>query len=170
MLSLLLLPPEGEDFPRSSPAPGWGVSHRTLSFVNCSSVGPSHRLQFFTNFPSMGPFHGVQSFRNRLLQCGSPMGSQVLPASPLQGALLCPRVYRSYQGPAPSQTFHGFTASFGHPPVSAWGPPRASDGYLLHCGPPWAAGDSLSHHGLLHRLQGNLCSGAWSTSSPLLLH
>ncbi|KAM9590835.1 uncharacterized protein ACIBXB_005885 [Morphnus guianensis] len=27
-------------------------------------------------------------------------------------------------------------------------------------------GDSLPHHGLHHRLQGNLCSGAWSTSSP----
>jgi len=26
-------------------------------------------------------------------------------------------------------------------------------------------GDSLPHHGLLHRLQGNLCSGTWSTSS-----
>jgi len=29
---------------------------------------------------------------------------------------------------------------------------------------PW--GDSLPHHGLLHGLQGNLCSSAWSTSSP----
>jgi len=27
-------------------------------------------------------------------------------------------------------------------------------------------GHSLSHHGLLHGPQGNLCSGAWSTSSP----
>ena len=27
-------------------------------------------------------------------------------------------------------------------------------------------GDSLPHHGLPHGLQGNLCSGAWSTSSP----
>jgi len=26
--------------------------------------------------------------------------------------------------------------------------------------------DSLPYHGLLHRLQGNLCSRAWSTSSP----
>jgi len=26
--------------------------------------------------------------------------------------------------------------------------------------------DSLPHHGLLHGLQGNLCSGTWSTSSP----
>jgi len=28
--------------------------------------------------------------------------------------------------------------------------------------------DSLPHHGLLHRLQGNLCSGTWSTFLPLL--
>ncbi|KAM9590921.1 uncharacterized protein ACIBXB_005956 [Morphnus guianensis] len=27
-------------------------------------------------------------------------------------------------------------------------------------------GDSLPHHGLHHGLQGNLCSGAWSISSP----
>ena len=27
-------------------------------------------------------------------------------------------------------------------------------------------GDNLSHHGLLHRLQRNLCSGAWSNFSP----
>ena len=26
-------------------------------------------------------------------------------------------------------------------------------------------GDSLPHHGLYHRLQGNLCPGTWSTSS-----
>jgi len=26
-------------------------------------------------------------------------------------------------------------------------------------------GDSLPHHGLHHRLQGNLCSGAWSIAS-----
>jgi len=41
-----------------------------------------------------------------------------------------------------------------HPPALTWGP-------------PWAAvGDSLSHHAPLRRLQGNLRSGAWSTSSP----
>ena len=27
-------------------------------------------------------------------------------------------------------------------------------------------GDNVHHHGLHHRLQGNLCSGTWSTSSP----
>ena len=31
---------------------------------------------------------------------------------------------------------------------------------------PGLQGDSLPHHGLPHGLQGNLCSGAWSISSP----
>jgi len=49
--------------------------------------------------------------------------------------------------------------------------PQATGGDLLHCGPPWAAGDSLLHHGLHHELQGKtLCSGVSSTSSPLVLH
>ena len=41
-----------------------------------------HDLQhgsFPQNCSSIGLFHGVQSFRNRQLQCGSPMRSQVLP-------------------------------------------------------------------------------------------
>uniref|UniRef100_A0A8C0HN38 Brain enriched guanylate kinase associated n=1 Tax=Buteo japonicus TaxID=224669 RepID=A0A8C0HN38_9AVES len=32
------------------------------------------------------------------------------------------------------------TASFGHPPAPAWGPPWAAGGDLLPRGPPWAAG------------------------------
>ena len=51
-----------------------------------------------------------------------------------------PRVRRSCQEPAPARASHGVTASFGHPPAPAWGPPRAAGGYLLHRGPPWAAG------------------------------
>lgn len=46
--------------------------------MNCSSVGPSHGLQFFKNCSSVGPFPGVQPLRNKLLQHGSPTGSQVL--------------------------------------------------------------------------------------------
>uniref|UniRef100_A0A663DWR7 Basal body orientation factor 1 n=1 Tax=Aquila chrysaetos chrysaetos TaxID=223781 RepID=A0A663DWR7_AQUCH len=68
----------------SSLAPAWGPSHGKQSSMNFSNVSPSHRLQFFTNCSSMGPFHGVQSFRNRLLQRGSPAGSQVLPENLLQ--------------------------------------------------------------------------------------
>jgi len=102
--------------------------------------GPSHGLQLFTSCPSVGPFHGVQSFRNSLLQRGSPMGSQVLPANLLQHGLLSPWGHGSCQEPAPAWAAHGVTASFRHPPDLVWGSPRATGGDLLHCGPPWAAG------------------------------
>jgi len=81
------------------------------------------------NFSSVSPSHRVQSFRNRLLQHGSPTGSQVLPTK-LRG-LLSPRVHRSWQDPAPAWALHGVTASFGHPPAPAWGPPWAA--------PPWGS-------------------------------
>ena len=81
-----------------------------------------------------------QSFRNRLLQCGSPTGSQVLPANPLHCGLLFPWLQRSCQEPAAVWALHGVAPSFRHPPALAWGFPRTAGGYLLHCGPPWAAG------------------------------
>jgi len=124
----------------SCPAPPWGPSHGRQFPTNFSNVSPSHGLQLFMNYPSVGPSHEVQSFRNKLLQCGSPKGSQALPANLLQHWLLSPLVYRSCQEPAPARPPHRVTASFGHPPALAWGPPLAADGYLLHCGPPWAAG------------------------------
>ena len=108
--------------------------------MNFSNVGPSHGPQFFTNCSSVGPIHGVESFRSTLLQCGSLVGSQVLPENLLQCGLLSPQIRRSCQEPAPARASHGVTASFEHPPALAWGPPWAAGGYLLHCGPPWAAG------------------------------
>jgi len=108
--------------------------------MNFSNTSPSHGLPFFTNCSSVGPFYGVQSFRNRLLQCGSCVGSQVLPANLVHRGLLSPLVHRSCQEPVPARAPHRVTASFGYPPALAWGPPRAAEGYLLHRGPPWAAG------------------------------
>ena len=104
--------------------------------MNFHSVSPSHGLQFFTNCSSVGPFPGLQSFRHRLLQRGSPVGSQVLPENLLQRGL-----------PMGSQ-----------PPL---GIPLLRRGVL-----PGLQGDSLPHHGLPHGLQGNLCSSAWSIFSP----
>jgi len=78
------VPPTGDSPPRT--APTW-----------C----PSHGLQLFMNCPSVGPFHRVQSFRNRLLQRGSPMGSQALTANLLQCGLLSSWAHRSCQEPAP---------------------------------------------------------------------
>ena len=66
-----------------------------------------------------GPLH-CQSFSfpwatvlHELLQCGSPMESQVLAANLLQQELLSPRVHRSCQESAPVWSSHGVTASFG---------------------------------------------------------
>ena len=69
----------GEASSHSAPAPAWVPSHGRRSSTSSSNMSPSHGLQLFTNCPSVGPFHGVQSFRNRLLQRGSPTGSQALP-------------------------------------------------------------------------------------------
>jgi len=100
--------------------------------MSFSNVSPSHGLQFYKNCSSMGPFHGVQSFSYRLLQRGSPTGSQVLPANLLQCGVLFPWVHRCCQEPAQVQASHGVTASFGH----------------IH----------LLWHGLLHGLQVYICS------------
>jgi len=126
----------------SSPAPAWG---------------PTHGLQFSTNFSKL------ESFRNRLLQRGSPTGSQALPAN----LLLSPQVRRSWQEPAPAQAPHGVTASFRHPPAPAWCPFHGLQVKIcstVHL--PGLQGDNLPHYGLLCGLQGNLCSDHWTTSSP----
>ena len=95
--------------PHSSPAPPWGPSHGRQSSMNCSSVGP---------------FPGLQSFRHRLLQRGSPAGSQVLPENLLQRGL-----------PTGSQPPSGI-------PLLQRGvlSPQAAGGDLVPHGPPWAAG------------------------------
>ena len=43
---------------------------------------------------------------------------------------------------------------------------RQQCGDLLCCGTHGLQGDSLLHQGPFHRLQGNCCSGTWSTSCP----
>jgi len=135
--------------------------------MSFSNVSPSHRLQFSINCSSVGPSHGAQSFRNRLLQCGSPMGSQVLPANLLWRGLLCPRVHGTCQEPASVWAPHRVVASFGHPPALVWGPFHGlqvdiSSTVDLHR----LQQDSLPHHGLHHGLQGTLCSGVSHASSP----
>ena len=82
MLFVPLLPPH------TLPLLQRGVpSHGRQYSVNFSNATPSHGLQFFTNRSCVGPFHGVQSCRSGLLQCGSPLGSKVLPANLLQPGL-----------------------------------------------------------------------------------
>ncbi|KAM9662266.1 uncharacterized protein ACIBXB_013160 [Morphnus guianensis] len=113
----------------------------------------------------MGPFHGVQSFRSTLLQCGPPRGHKSCQKTCSVGSSL----HRS-AGPARSLLQRGVPT--GSQPPS--GTHLLRRGVLhglqvdicstvdLH----GLQGDSLPHHGLHHGLQGNLCSGAWSISSP----
>ncbi|KAK4820738.1 hypothetical protein QYF61_004419 [Mycteria americana] len=158
---------KGEDSSRSSPAPAWGPCRGRQSSMNFSSTGSSHhRLQFFTNCSSVGPFQGVQSFRNRLLRVGPPRSHKSCQQT-------CSSVGSSLHGatgPARSLLQHGLPT--GSQPPS--GIHLLQHGVLhgmqvdicstmdLH----GLQGDSLPHHGLHQGLQGNLCSGAWSTLSP----
>jgi len=134
----------------SAPAPAWGPT-------NFSNVSPSHGLQFCTNCSRVDLFHGVQSS-----SVGPPWETSKL-------ALVWAPVS---MGP---QVLPGACSSMGSPqgrsllrasPCSNVGSPWAAARDLLHRGPPWAAGNSLPHQGLLHGLQGNLCSSTWSTSFP----
>jgi len=119
------------------------------------------------NCSTVVPFHGVQSFRNRLLQCGSLRGSQVLPANLLQCGLFSPCVHRPCWEPAQVQNSHGVTASFGCIHLLCRGVfPGLQVKICSITDLHGLQGHSLPHHGLQHGLQGNLCSGAWSTSSP----
>ena len=105
------------------------------------------------------PFH-------KLLQGVSPTGSQALPANLLQCGLLS---LHGSTGPGrslPQRRVPMGSQSGGHPPAPVCGPFHRLQVDLcstvnLH----GLQGHSLPHHGLLHGLQGNLCSGAWSMSS-----
>jgi len=69
--------------------------------------------------------HGVTSPACKPARVWAPlsMGPQVLP------------------GACSNMSSPGVMASFrAHPPALAWGPPSSAGGYLLHCGPQWAAG------------------------------
>jgi len=119
--------------------------------MNFSNMSPSHGLQLFPNCSSVGPFPGVQSFRNRLLQSGSPMGSQALPANLLQhgvsiGSQPPLDIHLLWHGVLPGLQVHlCFTVD-------------------LH----GLQGDGLPHHGLLHGLQGNPAPGAPPPPPPSL--
>ncbi|XP_050759950.1 thymidine kinase 2, mitochondrial isoform X3 [Gymnogyps californianus] len=84
---------------------------------------------------------------------------------------IIPLVHRSCQEPVPAWASHGVTASFGHPPALVWGPPRAAGGYLLHHGPPWAAGGQpASSPWSSPRAAGEFLLRRLEHLLPLLLH
>lgn len=121
-----------------------------VPLTGCSPPKTSHR-----------PLPRVQSFRKRLLQCGFPKGSQILPANLHQPGVLFPQVLPR----ACSRT--GFPLG-SQPPLGThllqcMAPPQAADVSLLLCGPPQATGAQLPHHWLCHGLQ-------WCLEHLLLLH
>jgi len=164
VLSLPLLPPH------TLPLLQHGVTPMGHFSTNFSNVNPSLRRQFFTNCPSVGPFHRVQPFRNRLVQYGSPMGSQVLPANLLQRMVLT--LHRST---GPARILLQCEISMGSQSPSGihllWhGVLRWLQVEICSTMDPHGLQRIASPlHGLNHKLQGNLCSGAWSTSSPSFL-
>lgn len=131
-MSLMLFPLQREDSSYSSPAPVWGYSYKREFFTNISSMSPSYRQQFFTNCSRVGPFHRMQTSRN----CSS-MG-------PPQGCKSCHQTCISVgfslhgsAGSVRSLLQHGLLTHsvLQVSTFSAWSPPQAADGSLLHCGP-----------------------------------
>lgn len=133
-------------------------------------MGPSPGLHFFPICSIMGPFHRVTtSFGHPPAPVwGSSWaagGSQLYHGVPCRrvsappwSSMGCRRVsalpWSSMQGDLSSiMELHGLQGDL-------------SSIMELHHGAPWAAGPQLPHHGLHHSLQGHLCSGACSTSSP----
>lgn len=109
--------------------------------INFPNVSPFHGLQLFWNCCTVGPFHGVRCFKKRLLQPGSPMGSQVL-AHLLQSGLIFPWSSRSCQEQCGFPMGHSLLRA--HPAALMWGPPWVARGQPAS---PWAipqaAGESL---------------------------
>jgi len=128
------------------PSSGGGL----LTLFLCSSVRflswetVLHKLLHCESFPraaALHELHGVQSFRNRLLQLGSPTGSQALPANLLWCGLLSPWVRRSWQEPAPARGSQQCHSLLQASTCSGMGSlPWATGGDLLHRGPPCTAG------------------------------
>ena len=126
----------------SRTAPAWVPSRGcSPSGTDCSSVGP----------------RGVTSPASKPAPAWAPLST-------------APQVHRtSLHGSAGSlgRASHGLTASFGRIHLLRRGVLHGLQVDVcstihLH----GLQGDSLPHHGLPHGLQGNLCSAAWSTSSP----
>jgi len=71
-----------------------------------TSVGSHPRGAILHELLQLSRFHGVQSFRNRLLQCGSPMGPQNLTENLLPHELLSTG-RSSWQQPSLVWALHG---------------------------------------------------------------
>jgi len=146
-LSLPILLPQGEDSPQLFPFSKVGsLSRETVvqKILQRESFPQGAVLQEQAA-PTWVP-HRVTSPANKTAPAWAPFS---------------PRVYRSWQEPAPARASHWVTASFGHPPALVWGPPWAAGGYLLYCGPPLTVGGQpFSPSSFTAICKGDLCSGA----------
>lgn len=115
--------------PAPSRGVGWGMgaadnlSHIFSAYSSSSGGG----ILVLLPCSSIVPFIG-----------SSPSGTDYFSTGP-------PWSHRFCQEPALPWASHKVTACFRHPHSPVWAPPRTAGGYLLHCGPPWAAeGESSS--------------------------
>jgi len=166
-LSLLLLPPQGEDSSHCPSSSVRSLSQETVlhKLLQCESFPRAAALH---ELPQHGSFPRGSVLQEQAAPAWVPTRSQALPANLLQRGLLSPLVCRSWQEPAPVRAPHGVTDSFRHRPAPVWSPFHGLQVEIcstmdIH----GLQGHSLPHHGLHHELQGKaLCSGISSTSSP----
>lgn len=108
-----------------------------IDLHNFSNVNLSQGLQFFTNCSSLGPFHMLQSTGTG-----------------------CPNAPPHSKGPQEACYMWAskrVTASFMHPPVPEWGPPRPSP-FRGAAASAWSS----------PQVAENFCSSTWRTSCPSL--
>lgn len=140
-----------------------GVPPRAVkSSVNFSNMESFNRLQFFTNCSSVAPSRWCSSSGTACSSLGAHGG--VIGPDTCSSACFSLHESTSCQEPASGQASHWVTASSGHPAVLVCGPPGAVGGYLSTPELHGLQGDSLSHHSLHLRLQGNLFS-TWASFS-----
>jgi len=157
-----------------------------LTLYPCSSMGSHpwetvlHEVLQRGSFPQVAVLHKLPQRGSIPTGC-SPSGTGCSSLGPPWGHKFCQQTCSSM-----GSSVHGATdparSLLQHGAPHGLQPPSAI--HLLWCGVLHGPqveicstvdlhglqGQSLPHHGLLHGLQGNLCSSAWSTSSPLLLH
>ena len=126
----------------SSPAPVWGTSQRRQFFTWVLPMGCSS-----SQTPPVWVRHGATSPASKPAPVWASLsvGPQVLPGACSSAS--CPQGHSLLWAST----------------CSSVGSSMDCSGSLLHGEPPCAAGRQPA---LLQGLQGNLCSGAWSTSSP----
>lgn len=146
--SLLFLPLKRKDSSHFCAAPAWDLSQAGReSSMNFPSVSPSTGLQFYMNFS-----------RSLSMGCSSS-GIDYSILGLQQGHRSCHKQTCSSTNLPRDQSYLWSLIFF------TVDPPQTEAGSLIHCGSPWSAGGEQLYHGLHHWLQGNLYSGAWSTSS-----